>query len=134
MYKSSKYNYFVPHRNKIIYYNSLRHSSFIMTMAEHEKIQKLFEDPVSFSLEFPSVFSQFHNWGFFTDSYTNEEAVFRYLYNRDIVFHSDYHLVLVNKAQKEFSPKFTEYATKHINQIIYSKYIRRICIEWRGFC
>ena len=75
MYKLSKYNYFVPYRDKMLYYNSLRRSSFVMTLAEHQKIRKLFEDPVSFGLEFPSVFAQFYNWGFFTDSYTNEEAV-----------------------------------------------------------
>ena len=133
MYKISKYNYFVPYRDKILYYNSLRSRSFAMTPAEHEKISKLFEDPVSFSLEYPSVFTQFHNWGFFTDSYANEEAVFRYLYNRNIVFNNDYHLVLVNTAKQEFSSAFTEAASKHINQALCSKEVKRICIEWRGY-
>jgi len=104
-----------------------------MTLAEHEKIEKLFEDPLSFSLEFPSVFTQFYNWGFFTDSFINEEAVFRYFYNRDIVFNGDCHLVLVNTAQKEFSQGFTEPAVKHIHQALCSKEVKRICIEWRGY-
>jgi len=133
MYKISQYNYFVPYRDKMLYYNSLRRSSFVMTLAEHQKIRKLFEDPVSFGLEFPSVFAQFYNWGFFTDSYTEETAVFRYLYNRDIIFNSDYHLVLVNIAKQEFSSGFVESVAKHINQALCSKEIKRICIEWRGY-
>jgi len=133
MYKTSAFNYFVPYRNKIIYYNSLRRSSFVMTMAEHQKIRKLFEDPISFGLEFPSVFAQFQNWGFFTDSYTDELAIFRYFYNKDFVFNNDYHLVLVNTAQQNFSDGFVESITKHINQILNSKEVKRICIEWRGY-
>ena len=133
MYKISQYNYFVPYRDKILYYNSIRRSSFVMTLAEHQKIRKLFEDPVSFGLEFPSIFAQFYNWGFFTDSYTDETAVFRYLYNRDIIFNSNYHLVLVNTAKQEFSSGFVEAVAKHINQTLCSKEIKRICIEWRGY-
>ena len=103
-----------------------------MALSEHQKIRKLFEDPVSFSLEFPSVFAQFYQWGFFVDTYTDEAALFRYLYNRDVVFKSDYHLVLMNMPDQQFSSAFIEPIIKHIKQTIDSKEAKFICIEWRG--
>ena len=132
MYKVSKYNFFVPYRDKVIYHNSLRGSSFAMTVSEHQKIRKLFEDPISFSLGYPSVFAQFYRWGFFVDTYTDEVAVFRYLYNRDVVFKSDYHLVLMNTARQAFSSVSIEPVIKHIKQTLESKEVKLICMEWRG--
>jgi len=132
MYQPSQYNYFVPYRGKIIYYNSLRRSSFAMTTAEHQKIRKLFEDPISFSLEYPSVFKQFYQWGFFVDAYTNEASLFRYQYNKDVVFNSRYHLVLVSTPQQEFSTANIELIVKHIKQVLDLKEISALCVEWRG--
>jgi len=104
-----------------------------MTLAEHQKVRKLFEDPISFSLEYPSVFMQFYNWRFFVDTDTDELAVFRYFYNKDIVFNNDYHLILVNTPQQELSSGFIEPVVKHINQTICSKDVKLICIEWKGY-
>jgi len=132
MYKASKYNFFAPYKEKVIYHNSLRGNSFAMTMSEHLRIRKLFEDPISFSLEYPSVFAQFYRWGFFVDTHTDEVAVFRYLYNKDVVFRSDYHLVLINTAQQAFSSDFIVPVAKHIKQTLESKEVRMICIEWSG--
>ena len=132
MYQASQYNYFVPYRDKIIYYNSLHRSRFAMTMAEHQRIRKLFEDPISFSLEYPSVFAQFYQWGFFVDAYTNETAIFRYLYNRDVIFSSHYHLVLANTPQHELSSAFKVPLVKHIKHMLDSKEIRSLCVEWCG--
>ena len=132
MYQTSKYNYFVPYKGKMLYFNSLRRSSFAMTMAEHQKIRKLFEDPISFSLEYPSVFAQFYQWGFFVDAYHDELAVFRHLYNRDIVFSGDYHLVLMNTPGQEFSTVQVQTLAKHVNQTLKAKEVKSICIEWRG--
>ena len=132
MYKLSKFNYFVPHKGKIIYYNSFRRSNFAMTTAEHQKMRALFEDPISFSLEYPSVFDQFYQWGFFVDLYADEVAVFRYMFNRDVIFSSDYHLVLMNTPEQQFSSTSIEPIMKHIKYVLDEKGIRSICIEWRG--
>ena len=50
MYKQSRYNYFVPYCNKILYFNALSKISFLMTTQEHEKLQEQFADPISLSL------------------------------------------------------------------------------------
>lgn len=55
MYKQSRYNYFVPYCNKILYFNALSKISFLMTPQEHEKLQEQFADPISFEFGIPSV-------------------------------------------------------------------------------
>ena len=65
MYKQSRYNYFVPYCNKILYFNALSKISFLMTTQEHEKLQEQFADPISFEFGIPSVFNKFAEWGFF---------------------------------------------------------------------
>lgn len=88
MYKQSRYNYFVPYCNRILYFNSLTKKSFLMTPQEHEKLQKQFSDPISFEFGIPSVFNKFAEWGFFVKEEIDELALFRYLYNKDILYNA----------------------------------------------
>jgi uncharacterized protein len=132
MYKLSTYNCIIPYKDKYLYYNSLKHSSFVMSHVEHKKMQPLFADPISFDLEYPSVFKRFYEWGFFVDEYVDELATFRYLYSRDIVFNRDYHLVIVSTEEHELSPPFIGAIKKHLAKVLSEKEVKQVCIEWRG--
>lgn len=52
MYTLSKYNFYIPYNNKVLYYNTLTTAGFQMTPIEHHRMQKQFEDLISFELEF----------------------------------------------------------------------------------
>lgn len=95
-------------------------------------MQQLFADPISFDLEDTATFQEFCEGGFFVDLSTDEYALFRYRYNKEIIFNSSYHLAVVNTEQHELSAAFTETLKRHIAWVVRSKKIESLCIEWQG--
>lgn len=131
MYKQSRYNYFVPYCNKILYFNSLTKKSFLMSPQEHEKLQKQFSDPISFEFGIPSVFSKFTEWGFFVREETDELALFRYLYNKDILYSRDCHLIIALSESREDNSGMTDSIKEHLSSL-FKEGITSLCIEWLG--
>lgn len=48
MYKLSKYNYVIPYNDRMIYFNGISLQTFSVSLKEHEKLQSLFQDLISF--------------------------------------------------------------------------------------
>lgn len=132
MYKLSKYNYYIPYEDKIIYLNTLSKINFTMTHQEHSRMQKIFTDPISFSLEYPCTFRMFHNWGFFVDSEIEELSTIRYKYYEEL-FSSLYHIVITNFWNCKITEEFIESLKAHLNYVSQNLPIKSICIEWNGF-
>ena len=55
MFRLSNYNYFVPYQDKMIYFNGISNKVFSLNLKEHEKIQVLFKDLISFEINYTSV-------------------------------------------------------------------------------
>ena len=56
MYKLSKYNYVIPYNDRMIYFNGISLQTFSVSLKEHEKLQSLFQDLISFEINYTSVF------------------------------------------------------------------------------
>ena len=131
MYKQSRYNYFVPYCNKILYFNALSKISFLMTTQEHEKLQEQFADPISFEFGLPSVFNKCAEWGFFVKEEIDELAVFRYLYNKDILYSRDCHLIIALSESKEDNANMISRIKEHLAYLC-KEGITSLYIEWLG--
>jgi hypothetical protein len=132
IYKPSFYNHFIPYRDSFIYHNALQGGTFVLSYPEHRQVQQLFADPISFDLDDTATFQEFCEGGFFVDLSTDELALFRYRYSKEIVFNSSCHLVIVNTGQHELSAAFMEAVKKYIALVAYSKKVESLCIEWQG--
>ncbi|WP_292267390.1 hypothetical protein [Butyricimonas sp.] len=47
MNKLSKYNYFIPEGNRVIYFNGISNEVFSLSQQEHEKMQSLLKERMS---------------------------------------------------------------------------------------
>lgn len=131
MHKQSSYNYFVPYQNKVIYFNALTKKSFLMSPQEHERMQKQFSDPISFELEYPTVFTKFVDWGFFIEETVDELAIFRYRYNKEILFSKECHLIFVLQEAEE-NLQMIETIKKHLEFLVKKERVTSLCLEWVG--
>lgn len=132
MYKQSKYNYFFPYKDKVYYINTLRGTSFPMKEAEHRRMKRLFRDPITFELEYPSVFRQFFEWGFFVDSSVREEWHTYYQFVDTYVNADDlYMAVLIGKDQVIDSAWIGRLRTYILREIDASSF-RSVTLAWNG--
>ena len=72
MYKISKYNYYVDLDDSVIYFNGFTGVLFPIKKTEHDRIQSLFKDCISFEINYPSVFNKLKEWGFIVDDLLDE--------------------------------------------------------------
>lgn len=131
MYKQSNYNYFIPYENRVIYFNALTRNSFLLKPIEHERIQKQFADPISFELEFPTVFKQFAQWGFFVKEEVDEIAVILYRHHKEVTFNREYHLIVSLEAIENVD-SFVSSIKKHLLAMASQEHIPFLCLEWVG--
>lgn len=132
MYKQSKYNVIVPIENKVYYFNSLSGINFPMKIDEHKNVKKLFSDPIRFDLEYPSVFKQFYNWGFFVDSDKDESLLFYYQYIENVINNKNIHITILLKKKDLLSKVFLNDLKSSINDLITITKSNKLCIEWCG--
>lgn len=146
MYKLSCYNYFVPYKERVIYFNTLQGNSFTLSVKEHERMQQQFADPISFDLRYPSVFKQFKSLGFIIDDDNDELDYFRFRYQERVFNNRDYHLTIVNGwendldlfipsqqiSQKYLESEFVELVKKHIHHMVVDERIDSLCLEFTG--
>jgi uncharacterized protein len=95
MYKLSKYNYFVEYGQRIIYFNGLTGLFFSVSQKEHEKLESLFNDLISFQIQYSSMFYRLKAWGFIVNENTDEIDIIRYR-NRQAVFMNKFYRLTVN--------------------------------------
>lgn len=146
MYKLSYYNYFVPYKERVIYFNTLEGNSFTLSVKEHERMQQQFADPISFDLRYPSVFKQFKSLGFIVDDDNDELDRFRFRYQERVFNNRDYHLTIINGwkndldlfspaqqvAEKYLESEFIELVKKHIHHMVVGERIDSLCLEFAG--
>lgn len=133
MYRQSSYNYFIPYcEGKVLYYNAHKRTGFLMGRAEHERIQLRFDDPISFELEYPTVFRHFEKLGFFVEEGTDEIAALRFAYNKEVVYNPEVHMVLCITGEMSAMPEFVEAVKKHIDRVAGTLHPPLLCLEWTG--
>jgi hypothetical protein len=64
--------------------------------------------------------------------FTDELALFRYRYSKEVIFNKTCHIAIVNTEQHALSAAFMEIVQKYIGHLAHSKAISNICIEWQG--
>lgn len=84
MHKLSFYNFYLPYKERVIYFNGISCVIFSMKKQEHQQIQALFNDLISFEINYTSVFNQFRNWGFIVEVNEDEIALLRLRNHRAI--------------------------------------------------
>lgn len=132
MYKQSKYNYTFPVKDKIYYVNTLRRTAFPMKKDEHKRIKALFGDPITFELEYPSVFKQFFQWGFFVNSNIKEEKILYYQFVDEYIHRKDFQISILVEKHKPMDDQFIQSLELYITEIINSNSSSSITIIWNG--
>lgn len=94
MYKLSNYNYFVPYLGRTIFFNGLSGHIFSTSEKEYQFLQKQFADPISFKLQYNSVFNKFKEWGFIIEEQKDELDVIRLRNRKEVFGNKNYHLVI----------------------------------------
>jgi len=132
MYRPSRYNQFIKYKNKYLYFNALTKSNFLMTCGEHAKIQEQLKDPISFSFQFPSIFSKFKEWGFIIESDVSEFDVIKFRHFSELFSPVNYHIAVNLCDQILLDVKMENFV------LLLGKYVKNkmkdqpksICIEW----
>ena len=94
MYKTSKYNYFIENGGSVIYSNGLSNQCFSVKKIEHERLQLLLNDLISFEINYNSVFLKFLDWGFIINDDIDEIDIIRYRNRKATIESRDYNLVI----------------------------------------
>lgn len=146
MYKLSNYNYILPKDDRMIYFNGISGQVFSLNTQEHLRIQELFNDLISFEIEYASVFSQFKAWGFIIDDTMNEISILQYKNRIEVFNKKDYKLVINPTLECNFScwyckeehtkgvmqPEIVERIKKHIRFMVEQERIKSLNLSWFG--
>ena len=146
MFRLSNYNYFVPYQDKMIYFNGISNKVFSLNLKEHEKIQVLFKDLISFEINYTSVFNQFRNWGFIVDENEDEIALLRFRNHQAIYTDRNYRLFInptlecnfacwycyEKHSQGYMSEDTISKIKKHLNYMVEEVGVESISIGWFG--
>lgn len=146
MYKLSTYNYIIPKDDRMIYFNGISGQVFSLNTEEHNRIQELFKDLISFEIEYTSVFSQFQKWGFIIDQSTDEIDLIRYKNRMEVYNYKAYKLVINPTLECNFScwycyekhpqgymsPETIEKVKKHISYMVEEDRITALNLSWFG--
>lgn len=146
MYQPSKYNYFVPYHDRIIYFNGLSGYIFSATEKEHLFLQEQFDDSISFQIHYNSIFQKFKEWGFITDKDKDEKDIIR-LRNRKAVFSDKFYRMVVNPTldcnfncwycyeehpKGRMSEETMDLVKKHIQWMADREKIPGMMLDWFG--
>lgn len=70
--KESNYNYYVPYEHKVIFFNSLRKSLFVVSEQNAEKFKTIISEPSLFVEKYPTFITKMKEYGFVCDKDTDE--------------------------------------------------------------
>lgn len=146
MFKQSIYNYFIPHDDKVVYFNGITCHSFSLSKKENERIQNLLKDPISFEISYSSVFKKFVDWGFMVDDSVDEVDIIRFRHRMATMENRDYHLVINPTLECNFNcwycyqehPKgymdttTMEKVKRHLYYMVQTKRITGLNLSWFG--
>lgn len=146
MFKTSLYNYFLNEDSHFIYFNGVSSCVFSVTLKEHEQLQLLFLDLISFEINYNSVFNNFVKWGFIVEEDVNEIDIIRYKNKQDVYGNGFYNLVINPTLECNFNcwycyeehPKgfmsedVVDRVIKHISYKIDKERITALHLSWFG--
>lgn len=146
MYKLSNYSYFIENEGRVIYFNGLSNQVFSMSEVEHKSIQDLFNDLISFEINYTSIFNKFREWGFIVDSSIDEVDILRYRNRNEVFVNRDYMLVLnptldcnfkcwycyQTHSKGQMDKNMIEKVKKHITYMIKEKHVDSFRLSWFG--
>ncbi len=146
MNKLSQYNYLVPYEERVIYYNGISRHVFSLDKKEHERMQELLQDLVSFEANYTSVFNRFKEWGFVIDEEVDEIDVLRFRNRKEIYSDRTYRLFINPTLECNFScwycyekhpagrmsDETMERIKKHIVYMIEQVKIDGLVLSWFG--
>ncbi len=146
MYKLSNYNYYVKNDDRFIYFNGLSSNSFSVSEKEHHFFQREFQDLISFSIVYNSLFQKFYDWGYIIDEEKNELDTIRFR-NRQEVFVDRFYRLVINPTvdcnfncwycyekhpQGFMNQETIEKIKKHVKYMIEHEKIRGMLLNWFG--
>ena len=146
MYKTSKYNYFIENGGSVIYSNGLSNQCFSVKKIEHERLQLLLNDLISFEINYNSVFLKFLDWGFIINDDIDEIDIIRYRNRKATIESRDYNLVINPTLECNFNcwycyenhPKgymnknTVELIKKHVDYMVEKRRIDSLHLSWFG--
>lgn len=148
MYKLSQYNYFIEHKSRVIYFNGMTGALFSLSSKEHENMQKLFDDPISFHITYNSVFNRFKNWGFILEEDINEIDLIRFKNSTSIFTDKNYRLIInptedctfncwyCTQHQKEpkggMKKDLIKIIKRHLDYMVKEEKITGLFLDWFG--
>ncbi len=83
-------------------------------------------------MEYPSVFKQFFQWGFFTDSTIQEEMLVYYQFLDKYVYKDELKISIFIENQDTITSGFTERLKKYIFGSINNSPVNSVVLEWSG--
>lgn len=145
MYKTSKYNYFVNYKDKVIWFNGISGSIVALNQKKAEILKILLNDLTSFKKTHPSLFEKFKDWHFITHQESNELDIIRYL-NRKSVYNSQAQITInptrncnfdcwycVQPHEKSLmSDEIQNRIKQHITDLVTKKEISSLVLSWFG--
>ncbi len=146
MNKLSQYNYMIPYEDRVVYYNGISRYVFSLNKKEHERIQELLKNLVSFEANYTSVFNRFKEWGFVIDEEVDEIDVLRFRNRKEIYSDRTYRLFINPTLECNFScwycyekhpagymsDETMERIKKHIVYMIEQVKIDGLVLSWFG--
>lgn len=70
--KESNYNYYVPYEHKVIFFNSLRKSLYVVSEQNTEKFKTIISEPRLFVEKYPTFITKMKEYGVVCDKDTDE--------------------------------------------------------------
>jgi uncharacterized protein len=147
MYKVSRYNYFIEYRRRIICFNGFTGMVFSVSQKEHEKLKELFNDLISFQIQYGSVFHRMKTLGFIVPEDVDEIDKIRYK-NKQSVFLNKFYRLIINpildcifncwycnqhtQNKGGMKPEVVEKIKKHINVMVKDEKITGLYLDWFG--
>lgn len=146
MYKISRYNYYVNHNGKVIYFNSLKGGMFSVFAEEHKKMTLLFEDLIMFQIQYNSVFKKMIDMGFIVPENINELDIIRLKNKSEVFVNKRYKLFILPTLECNFNCwycyekhkmgymdlKMIEAVKSHIFHMIVNEKISALDLSWYG--
>lgn len=146
MYKISNYNFYIPKQDRVIYFNGITSNVFSVDEKEHQKLQMLFSNLISFEINYTSIFQRFKDWGYIIDENQNEIDILKFRNRKAVFWDRNYKLVLNPTLECNFAcwycyekhPKghmsleVIEKCKRHILYMLKYEKISSLALDWFG--
>jgi uncharacterized protein len=137
----------VKYEQRIIYFNGMTGFSFSVAQEEDEKLKELFNDLISFQIQYSSIFYRLKNWGFIVNEDIDEINKIRYR-NRKAIFADRFYRLIINPTQDcifncwycnqhtqnmgGMKAEVVKKVKKHIDVMVRDEKITGLFLDWFG--